>query len=132
MSPASAPFNHCPAALVPVMLEILAIQPIQLTTRTQMDSSDVKVQSVFSQGIHENPIELNGSDYDQLLVLFYTAFGGPFSCQDPQNSMTYSLSFTEKPEVIQETITSETRHYTARVSVMKLPPTCRDLVPKGK
>lgn len=108
MSSPSAPLNHCPAPLVPIMLEILAVQ----NKPTSMDTA---------QGIHEKTIEMGGTDYDQLMVLFYNAFGSPFSCSDPQKGMDYILSFVEKPAVVQETIGNEARHCTVHVKLMKLP-----------
>lgn len=107
MSP-SAPLNHCPAPLVPIMLEILAVQSAPTSMNT-------------GQGIHEKTVDLQGSDYDQLLVLYYEAFGSPFSCTDPQKGVDYTLSFVDKPTVVQETITTEARHYRVHVKVMKLP-----------
>ncbi len=107
MSSSSAPLNHCPALLVPMMLEILAVHNAAMP-RT-------------GQGIHEKTLELEGTDFDQLMVLFYNAFGSPFSCTDPQKGVTHTLSFVEKPTVIQETITNAARHYRVHVKVMKLP-----------
>ena len=57
-----------------------------------------------AEGIHEKTIELNGSDYDQLLVLYYNAFGTPFSCEDPIKGFIHTLSFVDKPTVLQETV----------------------------
>ena len=67
MSPSSAPFNHCPAALVPIMLEILATQPFPITKRTPTDSGQGKERPILTQGIQEKSVKLNGSEYDQLL-----------------------------------------------------------------
>jgi hypothetical protein len=75
-----------------------------------------------AEGIHEKTIELNGSDYDQLLVLYYNAFGTPFFCEDPVKGLIHTLSFVGKPAVVQETISNAARHYTVHVKVMKLPP----------
>jgi hypothetical protein len=72
-------------------------------------------------GIHEKTIEMTGTDYDQLLVLYYNAFGSPFACDDPLNGLTHTLSFIDKPAVMHETITNTSRHYTVRVKLMKLP-----------
>ena len=99
-----APLNHPPAALVPSILEILGPDAAASTT-----------------GIHEKTIELNGSDYDQLLVLYYNAFGSPFDCEDPQKKVTHRLSFVDKPVVVRETISETARHYTVHVALMKLP-----------
>ncbi len=121
MSASSAPLNHCPASLVPMILEILAVQPVPITRRTQMDSGHVKERPVSTQGIHEKTVDLPGSDYDQLLVLYYESFGSPFSCTDPQRGVTHTLSFVDKPAVVQETISNAARHYTVHVKLMKLP-----------
>jgi len=107
LSSPSEPFNHCPATLVPIMLEILAEQNAALPSA--------------GQGIHEKTIELGGDEFDQLMVLYYNAFGSPFSCEDQQRGVTYTLSFVDKPAVVQETITSVSRHYTVHVKLMKLP-----------
>ena len=108
MSLSSAPLNHCPAPLVPIILEVIAAH------NSAMPSA--------GEGIHEKKIEMAGSEYDQLLVLYYESFGSPFSCNDPQKGVTYTLSFVDKPAVVHETITNAARHYTARVKLMKLPP----------
>ncbi len=102
-----APLNHCPPSLVPMMLEVLAAH------NAAMPSA--------GEGIHEKTIELDGSLYDQLLVLYYNAFGTPFCCEDAQHGMTYTLSFVDKPAMVQETITTVARHYTVHVKLMKLP-----------
>jgi hypothetical protein len=99
-----APLNHCPPSLVPMMLEILGPNA-----------------STSTEGIHEKSVELNGSDYDQLLVLYYNSFGSPFSCKDQQRSLSHTLSFVDKPTVVRETITNAARHYTVYVKLMKLP-----------
>jgi hypothetical protein len=78
------------------------------------------------EGIHEKTLELVGTDYDQLMVLYYNAFGSPFSCEDQQRGVTYILSFVDKPAVVQETISNEARHYTVHVKLMKLPPIPQD------
>jgi hypothetical protein len=103
-----APLNQCPDQLVPIMLEVLAAH------NAAMPSA--------GEGIHEKIVGLNGSTYDQLLVLYYETFGSPFSCQDPQTEVNYTLSFVEKPTIVQETITNDARHYTVRVKLVKLPP----------
>ncbi|MCE3224421.1 MAG: hypothetical protein K0S58_2601 [Nitrospira sp.] len=107
MSLSSTPLNHCPDALVPIMLEILAAR------NAAMPSA--------GQGIHEKTVEMSGTEYDQLMVLFYNAFGSPFSCQDPQKGVTYTLSFVNKPAVVRETIANAARHYTIHVKLAKLP-----------
>jgi hypothetical protein len=104
LSPSHAPLNHCPAPLVPIMLETLG-----------------EDASTLTEGIHEKAVQLNGSDYDQLLVLYYNTFGSPFSCQDPQKHVTYTLSFVDQPAVLQQTVSNEARHYTVHVKLMKLP-----------
>jgi hypothetical protein len=101
------PLNHCPAQLVPLLLEILAAHNAAMPSE--------------GEGIHEKTIEMAGSDYDQLLVLYYNAFGSPFSCEDQQKGVTHILSFVDKPAVVQETITNAARHYTVHVKLMKLP-----------
>jgi hypothetical protein len=73
------------------------------------------------EGIHEKTIEMAGSHYDQLLVLYYEAFGSPFACEDKQKGMTHTLSFVDRPAVVQQTITNEARHYRIHVKLMKLP-----------
>lgn len=108
MSSPSAPLNHCPPPLVPIMLEILAVQNASTPPKT-------------GQGIHEKTIELCGHEFDQLMVLFYNAFGSPFSCTDTAKEVDHTLSFVEKPVVLQQTVTSEARHYTVHVKLMKLP-----------
>jgi hypothetical protein len=102
-----APLNHCPALLVPIMLEVLAAHNAAMPNA--------------GGGIHEKTIELTGTDYDQLLVLYYNAFGTPFSCQDQKGGVTHTLSFVDKPAVVQETISNEARHYTVHVKLMRLP-----------
>ena len=99
-----APLNHAPAALVPFILEILGQDAAASTA-----------------GIHEKTIELTGSDYDQLLVLYYNAFCSPFYCEDSQKKLTYTLSFVDKPAVERETISDTARQYTVHVKLMKLP-----------
>jgi hypothetical protein len=102
-----APLNHCPASLVPIMLEVLAAHSAAMP--------------IAGEGIHEKTIELNGTDYDQLLVLYYNSFGSRFSCKDPHNGVTHTVSFVDKPAVVQETTTNSARHYTVSVKLMKLP-----------
>ncbi len=102
-----APLNHCPPPLVPIILEVLA--------------SHNAAMPGAGEGIHEKTIELDGSDYDQLLVLYYNSFGSPFSCKDPQNEVTHTLSFVDKPAVVQETLSNAARHYTVHVKLLKLP-----------
>jgi hypothetical protein len=82
MSASPNPLNHCPALLVPIMLEILAAH------------NDAMPRA--GEGIHEKTVELNGTDNDQLLVFYYNSFGSPFSCEDPQRNVTYTLSFVDK------------------------------------
>ncbi len=101
------PLNHCPPLLVPIMLEVLA-------------AHNAAMPSV-GEGIHEKTVEMAGSDYDQLLVLYYNAFGTPFSCKDAQHGVTHTLSFADKPAVVQDTLTSTTRRYTVKVKLLKLP-----------
>jgi hypothetical protein len=102
-----APLNHCPALLVPIMLEVLAAH------NAAMPSA--------GEGIHEKTIELTGTDYDQLLVLYYNAFGSPFACDDPVTGQILTLSFIDKPAVLQEKITNTSRHYTVHMKLMKVP-----------
>jgi hypothetical protein len=104
-----APLHHCPAPLVPMMLA---------AHNAGMPSA--------GEGIHEKTVDLHGSDYDQLLVLYYNALGTPFSCEDAQLGMTYTLSFVDKPTVVQETITNEARHYRVHVKLVKLPTIPKD------
>jgi hypothetical protein len=74
-----------------------------------------------AEGIHEKTVEMAGSLYDQLLVLYYNSFGSPFSCEDPPRKVTHTLSFVDKPAVVKETISNAARHYTVHVKLMKLP-----------
>jgi hypothetical protein len=99
-----APLNHVPAALVPFILEILGQDAAASTA-----------------GIHEKTVELSGSDYDQLLVLYYHAFCSPFYCEDPHKKMRHTLSFVDKPAVMRETVSDRARQYTVHVKLMKLP-----------
>lgn len=102
-----APLNHCPPPLVPIMLEVLA-------------AYDGAMPSA-AEGIHEKTVEMAGSLYDQLLVLYYQAFGTPLSCEDPQNGARHTLSFIDKPTVVHQTMIDQTRHCSIHVKVMKLP-----------
>ncbi len=102
-----APLNHCPPSLVPIMLEVLAAHNAAMPSACD--------------GIHDKTLEIAGSAYDQLLVLYYNTFGTPFSCEDPQNGVTHTVSFVDKPAVAQETITNSARHYTVHVKLLKLP-----------
>lgn len=108
-----APLNHCPPTLVPIMLEVITAH------NAAMPSA--------AEGIHEKTVEMTGSLYDQLLVLYYQAFGTPFSCEDSASGEKHTLSFIDKPAVVGETTTDQTRRCRVHVKVMKLP-----TVPSGQ
>ena len=110
----SATFNHCPASLSPLVLEVLTAE-----TAPVRESSDQ--QPISTQGIHDKTMALQGEDFDQLMVLYYHAFGSPFSCHDEKKGIEHTLSFVNKPEVLRETITDDSRQYTVRIQLLKLP-----------
>ncbi len=88
------PHSHCPEPLVPIVWKVLAAQA----------TSDVTGPSMTADGIHEQTLELVGTEYDQLMVFFYNTFGNPFLCRHPQDKTEYTLSFVEKPVVVRETL----------------------------
>ena len=110
----SATFNHCPESLSPLVLEVLTAE-----TAPVRESSDPG--PISTQGIHDKTMSLQGEDFDQLMVLYYQAFGSPFSCHDEKKGIEHTLSFVNKPEVLRETITNDSRQYTVRIQLMKLP-----------
>lgn len=106
----STPFNHCPEALVPIILDTLSAESIP-----------VRDTPTPSQGIHEKTLDLNGSDFDELMVLYYHAFGSSFSCSDRHHGVTHNVSFVDKPCVITQQLTEDSRRYTVLIQLMKLP-----------
>ncbi len=111
MSHSPVPHSHFPEPLVTILWKVLATQAL----------SDVKEPSTTADGIHEKTLELSGTEYDQLTVFFYNTIGSPFPCRHPQDGTEYTLSFVEKPMVVHETLTKDSRHYTVRMKLMKLP-----------
>ncbi|ULA61745.1 MAG: hypothetical protein LZF60_360092 [Nitrospira sp.] len=102
-----APLNHCPPSLVPIMLEVLAAHHAAMPRA--------------AEGIHEKTVEMAGSLYDHLLVLYYQAFGTPFLCEDSDSGEMHTLSFIDKPAVVRQTVTDQTRQCSIHLKVMKLP-----------
>jgi hypothetical protein len=106
----STPFNHCPEPLVPLILETLSAESIP-----------VPDNPMPSQGIHQKTLDVNGSDFDELMVLYYHAFGSSFSCVDREHGVTHNVSFVDKPCVITQQLTESARRYRVVIQLMKLP-----------
>lgn len=101
------PLNRCPPNLVPTMLEVLAAHNAATPSA--------------AEGIHEKTVEMAGDLYDQLIVLYYQAFGTPLSCDDPKTGTRHTVSFIDQPSVVHQTISDHVRQYTVHVKLMKLP-----------
>ena len=107
MPPSHAPINHCPPLLVSIILEVLAAHNAATPSA--------------GEGMHGKAIELTGTEYGQLLLLYYNAFGTSFACDDPVNGLTHTVSFIDKPAVVQVKLSNTSRHYTVHMKLMKSP-----------
>jgi hypothetical protein len=115
------PLNPCPAELVPIVLEVIATKIQPTIGSTPMVSEAIKRRQIDTECLYEKTVVLQDEDFDQLMALFSKTIGSSFSCHDGHNGVDYILSFRDKPEVLKLELASNSKQYTVRVQLVKLP-----------
>jgi hypothetical protein len=116
------PSNRCPTELIPVMLDVIATKITSATKSSPTASEPATRRQIDRESLYEKTVVLQDEDFDHLMRLFSHTIGSSFSCHDPQKGMDYTLSFSEKPEVVKLELASNSKQYTVRVQLLLLSP----------